>query len=347
MVMDKSRTASSNTTSINVRRTSSIALPIASSSTLFRKDVHLNSHPLKGREIVLDVENRKQFEALRSDIRKLGGTIVENVSDEKLPFVVVSDHPSARRLELLKVGSNLDSAHLRSIPLLLKDAVRNRVKIRSYATFQSHLVRVKSRIKSTKLFTNAPNKTSKSADTVRNLQAPYIKFEDDSGLFAPFYKEFSVSSNYKPIYVGKYFGQSMFHKASTEQQQRREREKNNVLTPQVPRPPKINRTPKSGFCEICSKQCDSLRAHYASREHISLVNRPGFYDEVDSLLGSSVDYIHVCLTSFLSYYAALNYLISVSAQIYQSSTALLPVHNLLLFKRTINTAKVIGGGNSS
>lgn len=70
---------------------------------------------------MLDLENRKQYEELRIDIKKLGGKIVDMINEDRLPFVVISDHPMAAWLEGMKGAyKDKDEVYLHTFDCYLK-----------------------------------------------------------------------------------------------------------------------------------------------------------------------------------------------------------------------------------
>ncbi|KIH49378.1 hypothetical protein ANCDUO_20547, partial [Ancylostoma duodenale] len=140
------------------RSLASLPLSHASTSSVLKSEMVTNPYPLKGREVVLDLENRKQYEELRIDIKKLGGKIVEMINEDRLPFVVISDHPMAAWLEGMKGTYKDKDERIKKLPMLLKDAVQNHVKVRSLKTFQEQFARFKSRISVAKSLSKAPQK---------------------------------------------------------------------------------------------------------------------------------------------------------------------------------------------
>ncbi|XGW18952.1 hypothetical protein V3C99_003057 [Haemonchus contortus] len=139
------------------RSLASVPVSRASSSSMLKSEMITSPYPLQGRDVVLDLESRKRYEELRIDIRKLGGRIVDTINEEKLPFVVISDHPTANRLETMK-GIYSKNTRIGDLPMLLKEAVRCHVKVRSYTTFQEQFTRFKARIRAAKSLSNAPQK---------------------------------------------------------------------------------------------------------------------------------------------------------------------------------------------
>uniref|UniRef100_A0A158PAW9 Uncharacterized protein n=1 Tax=Angiostrongylus cantonensis TaxID=6313 RepID=A0A158PAW9_ANGCA len=72
---------------VSNRSFSSLPISYTSSSSVLKSETITSPYPLKGRDVVLDLESRRQYEELRRDIRKLGGRIVDTVDENKLPFV--------------------------------------------------------------------------------------------------------------------------------------------------------------------------------------------------------------------------------------------------------------------
>ncbi|VDM59096.1 unnamed protein product [Angiostrongylus costaricensis] len=70
---------------ISNRSFSSLPISYTSSSSVLKSETITSPYPLKGRDVVLDLESRRQYEELRRDIRKLGGRIVDTVDENKLP----------------------------------------------------------------------------------------------------------------------------------------------------------------------------------------------------------------------------------------------------------------------
>ncbi|CAI4230685.1 unnamed protein product [Auanema sp. JU1783] len=292
----------------SARRSLASPATVGSPSSIIgsRKEVVINQLPLKDKDVVLDIMDTKKYEELKFDIKRVGGNIVDFISEDKPPFLVVSDHAIASKLEVKKLydGVKIEPELLRKLPLMLKDAVRQRIRVRHVKSFTTCLARAKALVKSSRAslgLTNAPTKAPRPSlvDKPRLLQEPFIKYEDSTGMFSPSYKEFRAipNNNFATIYLGKYFGLSLFHQSTAEQQERRQKELENKGAEECnsqPKPGYISKPrKKGGFCEICSKSSDNLRLHFSSKEHLAIVNQPGFYDEVDTLLGSYVEHITI------------------------------------------------------
>ncbi|KJH52910.1 hypothetical protein DICVIV_00956 [Dictyocaulus viviparus] len=268
------------------RSLASVPVSYASSSSVLKSETITSPYPLKGRDVVLDLESRKQYEELRLDIRKLGGRIVDTIDEGKLPFVVISDHPSANRLETMK-GVYSDKMILKDLPLLLKEAVRRKVKVRSYVTFQQQFARFKSRVRSARLLSNAPVKRSSKVDLntkdrkVRLLKRPFIKWQDSCRRYAPSYKE-CPTPRWTTVYFGPAAGNCVFRRVTAEQLERRKKENHSLL--------QEDSDPRSSPGR--EKSAKSAK-HYESKEHSMTATRPGVYDEVDMCIGAVVDYV-VC-----------------------------------------------------
>ncbi|EYC38590.1 hypothetical protein Y032_0707g1698, partial [Ancylostoma ceylanicum] len=301
------------------RSLASLPLSHASTSSVLKSEMVTNPYPLKGREVVLDLENRKQYEELRIDIKKLGGKIVEMINEDRLPFVVISDHPMAAWLESMKGAYRDKDERIKKLPMLLKDAVQNHVKVRSLKTFQEQFARFKSRISVAKSLSKAPQKrlparNEENDKRVRLLRRPFIKWQDDQRRFAPSYKE-CPTPRWTTVYFGPAAGNCVFRRVTAEQLERRkQRENQAAISPENSDPPsspgrerekersgksgkdcgKLNRTvrtPTNKFCDLCGKAFEDMEQHYESKEHATTATRPGVYDEVDMCIGAVVDYV--------------------------------------------------------
>ncbi|CAJ0600002.1 unnamed protein product [Cylicocyclus nassatus] len=301
------------------RSLASVTLSNASTSSVLKSEMVTNPYPLKGREVVLDLENRKQYEELRVDIKKLGGKIVDMINEDRLPFVVISDHPMAAWLEGLKGVYKEKDERIKKLPMLLKDAVQNHVKVRSLKTFQEQFARFKSRISVARAVTKAPQKrlpakADEDDKHVRQLRRPFIKWQDNQKRYAPSYKE-CPTSRWTTVYFGPDAGNCVFRRVTAEQlEKRKQRENEAAISPENSDPPsssgrereekrsgksgkdtfkqnKTVRTPTNKFCDLCGKAFEDMEQHYESKEHATAATRPGVYDEVDLYVGSVVDYI--------------------------------------------------------
>ncbi|KHN77430.1 hypothetical protein Tcan_06875, partial [Toxocara canis] len=263
----------------------STSLSVINNSTLSYKN---KMRPLAGKKIILDLESAAHREVLQKDIERLGGTIVDAYDEEReRPFCVVSDYP---RVDILDKSNRIKFGpkFISSLPLMLRCAVQNRVRIRSYTSFQLIIMKLKKKVRAEKKVEQAPTKGPQVA--VRTLTPPYAKLEDADGIYAPSFKEFSGPSNFRPIYLGKMSGKSIFHKITREAEERRNKEEKEI---KIRRPPRPKPQACSGFCEICGMSCENLLLHYASREHQQRISQPGFYGEVDALCGSYTENIVV------------------------------------------------------
>ncbi|KAK6740471.1 hypothetical protein RB195_008748 [Necator americanus] len=300
------------------RSLASLPLSHASTSSVLKSEMVTNPYPLKGREVVLDLENRKQYEELRIDIKKLGGKIVEMINEERLPFVVISDHPMAAWLEGMKGTYKEKDERIKKLPMLLKDAVQNRVKVRSLKTFQEQFSRFKARINVAKSLSKAPQKrlptkVDEKDKRVRLLRKPFIKWQDEQRRYAPTYKE-CPTPRWTTVYLGAAAGNCVFRRVTAEQLERRKRRENQAaISPENSDPPssagrekekersgksgkdwKTNRTvrtPTNKFCDLCGRGFEDMEQHYESKEHATTATRPGVYDEVDMCIGAVVDYV--------------------------------------------------------
>ncbi|VDM50614.1 unnamed protein product [Toxocara canis] len=194
----------------------STSLSVINNSTLSYKN---KMRPLAGKKIILDLESAAHREVLQKDIERLGGTIVDAYDEEReRPFCVVSDYP---RVDILDKSNRIKFGpkFISSLPLMLRCAVQNRVRIRSYTSFQLSIMKLKKKVRAEKKVEQAPTKGPQVA--VRTLTPPYAKLEDADGIYAPSFKEFSGPSNFRPIYLGKMSGKSIFHKITREAEERR------------------------------------------------------------------------------------------------------------------------------
>ncbi|GMT18927.1 hypothetical protein PFISCL1PPCAC_10224, partial [Pristionchus fissidentatus] len=271
------------------RRPVSSVGPSTSGSTLFnRRDGH-TLLSLHGKDFVLDIENMRLLQQMTTEIEKLGGRIVTEVSEDKKPFCLVSDSVHMEKIEKLKPDQITPQA-MKCLPMLVRDAIRLRVRYRSCKAFLESLDKLKTKIRTQKKVMQAPSKRSpvsfhiflNSFQGVVQLQQPYLKLEDNRGAFAPLYKQFTHQSNCQRIYLGKYMGKSLFHK-------------NNHPESRVEKSPnekqRLAMQPKSGYCEICCKKFENSKEHFASREHTLGISQPGLWTSVDKLCGSFLDYV--------------------------------------------------------
>lgn len=89
--------------------------------------------------------NPKQNQQVRNIIVARGGKIVDYINEDKLPHTVISDHPVTEKLQSMSVVQKervyifffcCYSIQIAcKLPLLLKDAVQNKVKILFSDTF--------------------------------------------------------------------------------------------------------------------------------------------------------------------------------------------------------------------
>ncbi|VDL77750.1 unnamed protein product [Nippostrongylus brasiliensis] len=266
-------------------------------------------NPLKGRDIVLELEDRKQYQETQAAIEKLGGTVVDTIDDTNLPFGVISSHPSAVRLRK-ENGVYNKTISTAGLPLLLKEAVKLNVNVWSYDAFKNWLGRTRLQSRNPlQSKVKKPEQNSKSTLKIpRKLRAPFMKFQDANGDTAPVYKEF-YTSHLATLFFGNEAGRSAFERASPSVREMREMCKANkkddvvegdsmdeVGTSISTMPQRMNRnirTPLPRYCELCGVMDLDMEEHYESIAHKSKASRPGVYDEVDAYLGSTVDYISV------------------------------------------------------
>jgi len=214
---------------------------------------------------------------------------------EECACCVVSDHPHAR---LLEQKTRLISEQVeRKLPAILRLAVRGGVRVRSVETFKRSLVELRHRIRSSassyssssssslknKMRTpTAPNIRGPAMEqSSRQLPSPFIKLQDGRGLYAPNLKEHPQLQP-QQMFLHHLAGKSVFH-APTSMNGRCS------STRRRSRPPMAQNPNRSGFCEICVCPCDNLHQHFLSRDHQIRTNVAGFFDEVDTLLGSYND----------------------------------------------------------
>ncbi|OZC11452.1 hypothetical protein X798_01309 [Onchocerca flexuosa] len=262
----------------------------ASTSLSFFSDsfiIKRGKKPLRSLEFILDLEDENSRLQLEKDIKLLGGKILESLDDDgKKPFCIVTDHPHARYLEKVTKTKKVTPEHCSALPVLLRVAVQNDVRVRTYTSFLQILSNVKNRIKLNQNAKLAPVKPKlEKQKSMRKLTPPFIKFEDNSLQYAPSWKEYGIPSNFRPIYVGEAAGRSIFHKASPEFLKRKKETK-------ISKPRAKSRV-GPGFCDICTRDCQDLQLHFLCKEHQTRINTPGFYDEVDALCGSFVKEIVV------------------------------------------------------
>ncbi|GMS88433.1 hypothetical protein PENTCL1PPCAC_10608 [Pristionchus entomophagus] len=271
-------------TKVRRRPVSSVG-PSTSSSMFSRKDGQ-GILSLHGKDFVLDVENVKMRQQLTDEIEKLGGRVVDEISEEKKPFCLVSDSQMMGRIEKYK-PEQITPAIMRSLPMLVREAIHLKVRYRSCQAFLESVNKLKVKIKAQKKVMMAPAKkpgpsSSSNQGGMTQLQPPYLKLEDNRGAFAPLYKQFPPNQPSK-IYLGKHMGKSLFHKNHKPDETRPEKSPNEKM--------RLAMMPKGGYCEICSKKFESGKEHFASREHVHHISQPGLWNSVDKLCGSFLDYV--------------------------------------------------------
>ncbi|VDK83194.1 unnamed protein product [Litomosoides sigmodontis] len=217
--------------------------------------------------------------ALTRDIKLLGGKVLESLNDDgEKPFCIVTDHPHAQYLEKVTKTKRITPEYCSVLPVLLRVAVQNGVRVRTYTSFLQILSNVKNRVKLNQKAKLAPVKQKLEGQKgIRKLTPPFIKFEDNSLRYAPAWKEYGIPSNFRPIYIGEAAGRSIFHKASPEFLKRKKETKASK--------PRAKSRVGPGFCDICTRDCQDLQ--------LTRISTPGFYDEVDALCGSFVKEIIV------------------------------------------------------
>uniref|UniRef100_A0A158R4U8 DBF4-type domain-containing protein n=1 Tax=Syphacia muris TaxID=451379 RepID=A0A158R4U8_9BILA len=250
-------------------------------STSTNSSLRSRKRPLQQKDFLLDLDDHRNREVLKKDIEKLGGRVVETIDDSSKIFCLVSDYRYAHLLERKNSGNKLPSS---TLPMLLRDAVENGIRIRSYATFQQSLLNLKNKMKDEKKRENASAKAHQHLQHggIKRLSSPFIKLEDSSLEYAPVYKEFASTRYFEPIYLGQLAGKSIFHKVTPEMAERRMREEKDGKK----RYPRWNSRLGSGFCDICARNCSNLQLHFTNEEHRRRVSQPSFYDRVDALCGS-------------------------------------------------------------
>ncbi|VDN03829.1 unnamed protein product [Thelazia callipaeda] len=255
-----------------------------STSLSFFSDSFILKHgqkPLCTLSFVLDFENETIRMQLEKDLKLLGAKVLETFDPDrnKKPSCVITDHPYARYLEKVTRAENPTVKNINSLPVLLRAAIRSGVRIRSSNSFVLIISNVKNRLKIIDRMKMTPMITKREV-SIRLLKAPFIKLENNSQCYMPYWKEFSSNSNFRPIYIGQTAGKSIFHRASLDVGKRK-KEKSNV---------KIRARSRvgNGFCDICTRSCRDLQS-----EHLTHIRSPGFYDEVDALCGSFVNEIKV------------------------------------------------------
>ncbi|KAL4002296.1 hypothetical protein ACH3XW_2875 [Acanthocheilonema viteae] len=243
--------------------------------------------PLRSLEFILDLEDENSRSRLERDIKFLGGKVLESLDDDgEKPFCIVTDHPHAQYLERVTKTKRITPECCSALPVLLRVAVQNGVRVRTYTSFLQILSNVKNRIKLNQKAKLAPVKPKlEKQKSIRRLTPPFIKLEDNSLQYAPSWKEYGIPSNFRPIYIGEAAGRSIFHKASPEYLERKKETK-------ISKPRAKSRV-GPGFCDICTRDCQDLQLHFLCKEHQTRISTPGFYDEVDALCGSFVKEIIV------------------------------------------------------
>ncbi|VDN28099.1 unnamed protein product [Cylicostephanus goldi] len=211
---------------------------------------------------------------------------------DRLPFVVISDHPMAAWLEGLKGVYKEKDERIKKLPMLLKDAVQNHVKVRSLKTFQEQFARFKSRISVARAVTKAPQKrlpakVDEDDKHVRQLRRPFIKWQDNQKRYAPSYKE-CPTSRWTTVYFGPDAGNCVFRRVTAEQLEKRcpnlpmlSSQNEAAISPENSDPPsssgrereekrsgksgkdtfkqnKTVRTPTNKFCDLCGKAFEDM-----------------------------------------------------------------------------------------
>ncbi|PAV75211.1 hypothetical protein WR25_21309 isoform C [Diploscapter pachys] len=318
LTIDMGANLAAGDTSVGKRPNSSL-VPHSNSSN---SRVVYMAKPLVGRSYILDLEDRKEYTQLAAEITKMGGNIVDSINSQngKDRVTLISDHRSAERLEratasIDKPAEKLAPATLKALPILLRQAHNSNIKVRTLNNFKIYLKMVKTRLATSISVTNAPQKVNPRKSLLLNLndsigsqkkekklRPPFLKMEDACQSYCPIYKQFSSKDNYRTLYVGLEYGNSLFHKASREQMERRQREEmaakeiaeeGMIIPNNNQRRLTTTKQKAGGYCEICgTKYEEDLRLHYKSRDHMTRVLQPGFYDEVDGMLGSYVQEIN-------------------------------------------------------
>ncbi|CAI5445004.1 unnamed protein product [Caenorhabditis angaria] len=124
------------------RRQSHVASSSSRNSNNFASTSSAANFSLNGRGFLLEIDNRQNRNTVSSAIRKHGGEIVVTYHEEKLPWVVVSDHAWALKIEQKKVDiENPSEKMLKALPSLLREAVQRKIKIRTVETFMKQITR--------------------------------------------------------------------------------------------------------------------------------------------------------------------------------------------------------------
>lgn len=249
---------------------------------------------LRNKEFLLDIMKPTVMKTLTSKIHHLGGTVVPYFSDRKPPFLVVSDHPIAAKLQSPNARAGALKPEvlkkMQKMPLLIKEAVKHNIKIRFVDSFIQKLRDLEQTADDQQ--NNVKLEEDEEEEVPRRLQEPFIRFDDMSGIFAPTFKEMG-ENQCSHLCIGEYYGVSLFSKATPDQLPRRKAEIDMeakglfAYNENEPQPPRVNLVlHKDGFCEICTKHCSDIRAHYNGNMHMSAISQNGFYDELDALIGS-------------------------------------------------------------
>ncbi|CAI2348398.1 unnamed protein product [Caenorhabditis sp. 36 PRJEB53466] len=93
---------------------------------------------LQGKDFLLEVENRQLRQKVAEGIHGYGGRIIDSF-DDQTPFVVISDHVLASRVEKDREAMNVNERTVKAMPALLREALRRKIKIRTPQTFLGNM----------------------------------------------------------------------------------------------------------------------------------------------------------------------------------------------------------------
>lgn len=271
--------------------------------------------PFKGLFFLLDIENKKAYDTLEKDVLRLGGKIIHCVEESNPPFLVVSDHFNAEKLEKLPFPlEQLTEQQLRAVPRLVRESWQLNVRLRSLNTFTDTITKIKVKVRQARKLLMGEEQAEETRIKRKTgpLTSPFMKLEfrprntkikEKKGPFGPWVVEFKEEDNIFKLYLGKHTGKSLFHKATEETIKRRKErhleyikhsrevwlaDQEGRSPPKLP-PKKRKRKEEATKCNICNVniEVNGAEEHFTSAEHMRAISAPGFFDCVDEMCGVS------------------------------------------------------------
>ncbi|NWI08302.1 DBF4A protein, partial [Crypturellus soui] len=287
------------------------------------KPEKLKYKPLTGKVFYLDIPSNVVSEKLEKDLKDLGGK-VEGFLSKDISYLIStkkeakfaptlghispvpnpgsaqnggnsSPHPNSRRDR--HDGSSFktaDAVQMSRGKSLVEKAIKEQELIPSGSILSNalswgvkilHIDDIKNYIEQKKKDLYLVKKASSSKDVVSKLKNPFVKIEDRSRHYRPFYLQlphfpvlnYCVPKPYSPFEVDKK------HPSGQKQAQPKQRNKTNSEkdcgTPvQLPQKDKK----KKGYCECCGKKYEDLQSHLESEQHRSFAQSTQYHvvDEI-------------------------------------------------------------------